>query len=85
MGQLAERQRPVRREEYERMIGAGFFRGERIELIHGVIVEISPQNAPHADVIQALTRLLLPPRVGETIQPLAFADVSVSVEAVFGA
>ena len=43
------------------MIAAGLFRGEHIELIRGVIVEMSPQNARHADVIQALTRLLLPP------------------------
>lgn len=64
MGQLAERQRPLRREEYERMIAAGFFRDERIELIRGVVVEMSPQNTPHADVIEALTQLLLPRLVG---------------------
>jgi hypothetical protein len=64
MGQLAERRRPFRREEYERMIAAGFFRDERVELIRGFIARMSPQNAPHADVVQALTQLLLPPLVG---------------------
>jgi hypothetical protein len=52
------------------MIAAGFFRDERVELLRGVIVEGSPQNAPHAGLIQALTRLLLPPL-------LARADVRV--------
>ena len=46
------------------MIAAGFFPDERIELIRGVIVEMRPQNAPHAALIQLLTRLLLPPLVG---------------------
>jgi len=46
------------------MIAAGFFRDERIELIRGVVVEMSPQNTPHADVIEALTQLLLPRLVG---------------------
>jgi Uma2 family endonuclease len=64
VGQLAERQRPLRREEYERLIAAGFFRDERVELIRGLVVEMSPQNTPHANVIEALTQLLLPPLVG---------------------
>jgi Uma2 family endonuclease len=64
MGQLAERQRPLRREEYERMVAVGFFRDERVELIRGVVVEMSAQNAPHAGVIQALSHLLLPALLG---------------------
>lgn len=64
MGQLAERQRPLRRVEYERMIETGFFRNERVELIQGVVVQMSPQNAPHSYVIQILSRLLLPRLVG---------------------
>lgn len=46
------------------MIAAGLFRNERIELIEGVIVKMSPQNAPHAAVIQVLNRLLMPPLAG---------------------
>src|SRR5882672_1724045 len=64
MGQLSERQRPLRREEYERMIDAGLFRGERIELLRGVLVEMSPQNRPHAGVIQILNRILTPALLG---------------------
>lgn len=78
MGQLAERQRPLRGEEYERMVAAGFFRDERVELIRGVVIEMSPQNAPHAYVIQVLNRLLLPRLLGR-------ADVRVQLPFVAGA
>jgi Uma2 family endonuclease len=64
MGTLAERQRPLRRVEYERLAEEGFFEDERIELINGVILEMSPQNVPHSNPIQLLTRLLVPPLVG---------------------
>ena len=64
MGRFGERQRLILRHEYERMVAAGLFQGERIELIRGVIVEMTPQNAPHSAGIQRLSRLLLPPLVG---------------------
>src|ERR1041384_5574031 len=60
----AERRRPLRRAEYERMIDAGLFRDERVELIEGVIVEMSRQISPHAAAIQMLTQLLMPHLVG---------------------
>jgi Uma2 family endonuclease len=59
------------------MIEAGLFRDERIELIGGVIVEMSPQNVPHAAAIQILTRLLVPPLVGR-------ADVRVQLPFAVG-
>jgi Uma2 family endonuclease len=77
MGQLAERQRPLRRQEYEHMISAGFFENERIELIRGVILEMSPQSVPHSAAIQRLNRLLVPPLVGR-------ADVRVQMSFVAG-
>lgn len=40
------------------MIDAGAFIGRRAELIRGVIVEMSPQNEPHARVKRNLLRLL---------------------------
>ena len=46
------------------MIEAGFFRGERVELIQGVVVQMSPQNAAHSYVIQILNRLLVPRLIG---------------------
>jgi Uma2 family endonuclease len=60
------------------MVAAGFFRGERVELIRGVVVEMSPQNAPHSYVIQILSRLLIPRLLGR-------ADVRVQLPFVAGA
>ena len=59
------------------MIEAGFFRGERVELIQGVVVQMSPQNAPHSFVIQLLNRLLMPRLVGR-------ADVRVQLPLAAG-
>lgn len=37
------------REDYDRMIDAGIFApGERVELIDGEIIEMSPQKSPHS-------------------------------------
>ncbi len=49
---------PIDRATWRAMIDSGAFVGRRAELIRGVIVEMSPQNQPHARVIQNLTRLL---------------------------
>jgi hypothetical protein len=38
-----ERVRPLKRTEYETMVAAGSFADERVELLEGVIVEMSPQ------------------------------------------
>ena len=64
MSSLATRRRPVLRKEYERMIDAGLFRGEHVELIQGIIVRMSPQGEPHSVVIQILTRILMPAVLG---------------------
>lgn len=41
------------REEYDRMIEAGIFApGERVELIDGEIVEMSPQNSAHTTAVR---------------------------------
>ena len=77
MGQLVERQRPLRRTEYERMVSAGLFENERIELVRGVIIQMSPQNVPHATAIQRLTRWLQPALHGR-------ADVRVQLPFVCG-
>lgn len=53
-----ERIRPLRRTEYEMMAAEGLFEGERVELIEGVIVEMSPQDPRHAGAVQRLTRVL---------------------------
>jgi len=56
---LASRARRITRDEYDRMVEAGLFRGERLELWRGVIVPMSPQKSPHASAVQALTRILV--------------------------
>jgi Uma2 family endonuclease len=50
--------RPITRSEYERMIEHGLFQDERVELLRGVLVKMSPQLAPHASTIRKLTALL---------------------------
>jgi Uma2 family endonuclease len=49
------------REEYERRVEEGFFRpGERVELVDGVLYEMSPQNSPHADCTSLILYALFP-------------------------
>ncbi|MEO7730789.1 MAG: Uma2 family endonuclease [Kofleriaceae bacterium] len=73
-----ERVRSFTRAEYAQMIGLGLFEGERVELIQGVLVKMSPQYPPHASTVQRLTQLLairLQGRFTLRIQlPLALAD-----------
>lgn len=52
--------RRLRREEYDRLVDLGLFANERVELIRGVIVRMSPQGAPHAGPIEVLTEVLVP-------------------------
>jgi Uma2 family endonuclease len=59
------------------MVSAGFFEDEHLELIRGVILEMTPQGVPHSAAIQRLTRLLVPPLVGR-------ADVRVQLSFVAG-
>lgn len=50
--------RPLRRAEYEHMTELGWFDDERVELLQGFLVTMSPQSEPHARVIMLLTRYL---------------------------
>jgi Uma2 family endonuclease len=51
--------RPIRVEEYHRMIETGILgEKDKVELIEGVIVSVSPQSRKHAFVIQRLVALL---------------------------
>jgi Uma2 family endonuclease len=57
--QLApERTRPLRRSEYDRLVELGAFEDERVELLRGVLFEMSPHGTRHAEAIRRLTRLL---------------------------
>lgn len=72
--------RPLRRAEYDRMVELGMFQDERVELIRGVLVKMSPQRAPHASTLQKLLRVMmarLEERFSLRIQsPLALSDDS---------
>jgi Uma2 family endonuclease len=55
----SERVRPLRRAEYDRLVGLGAFEGEKLELLYGRLVSMSPQGQGHAFSIRRLTRLLV--------------------------
>ena len=54
-----DRVRRLQRAEYDRMVGFGMFRGEKIELLQGRLVTMSPQGKPHAFSVTRLNRLLV--------------------------
>lgn len=57
---FAPRRRRFTIDEYERMGEAGILgEDERVELIDGEIVEMSPTRAPHIDCVASLTHLLV--------------------------
>lgn len=43
-----ERMRPLKRVEYDKLVEAGYLVDERIELLRGFLVEMSPQGEPHS-------------------------------------
>jgi Uma2 family endonuclease len=47
------------RDEYHRMAEMGMFDGQRVELIHGEIITMSPQNNPHALTVAIITGWLV--------------------------
>lgn len=72
--------RPLRRSEYDRLVDEGVFDDERIELLEGMLVEMSPEGTEHAWIIQELTRCLargLPEELRLRVAaPWAASDVS---------
>lgn len=71
-----ERVRPLKRVEFERLVSEGLFDDERIELLGGAIVEMSPQDTRHAAVIERLDR---------EIKRVAPVSMSVRVQLPFAA
>ncbi|MGC4091971.1 MAG: Uma2 family endonuclease [Polyangiaceae bacterium] len=77
-----EELRPLRRSEYEQMIDQGLFDGERVELLDGFVVRMTPQKSPHSSVVQSLNLILVSTfaisgRASVRCQlPLALSDVS---------
>lgn len=56
--ELPDLVRPLRRVEYDRLVEAGAFGQERVELLDGVLVAMSPQDPLDADAVQWLARLI---------------------------
>jgi Uma2 family endonuclease len=58
----SENMRPISRREYDKLVELGAFEAERVELLRGVLVTMTPQGGAHANVsawfAQRLTRLL---------------------------
>jgi Uma2 family endonuclease len=57
--------RPLRRVEYDQLIALGHFQDERIELLDGALVRMSPIGPPHTATVTRLTELLVLTFVGK--------------------
>ena len=55
----AEVIRPLRRVEYDQLVKLGAFQNERIELLEGALVAMSPIGTSHDWTVQKLNRLLV--------------------------
>lgn len=56
--------RPLRRAEYDQLIALGAFEDEKIELLDGALVRMTPIGPPHASTVQRLGELLILALVG---------------------
>ena len=54
-----ERIRPLSRREYDKLVELGAFEDERIELLRGQLVEMSPQGPSHSQVTARLGQRLI--------------------------
>lgn len=70
---LSEKIRPLSRKEFVQLAELGAFEDERVELLFGVLVPMSPQDVPHCTA-----------RPGETLRLVAFPDVEIAVSDVLG-
>lgn len=59
--------RPLQRAEYDKLVELGMFEDERIELLEGALVEMSPSGPPHSSTVDKLNMLLAPALVGLAI------------------
>jgi Uma2 family endonuclease len=72
--------RPLRRVEYDKLVELGMFEDEKIELLDGVLVPMSPIGAPHSSAVQKLNEILVVALTGRaTVRPqlpFAVSDLS---------
>lgn len=75
-----ERIRPLRRVEYDRLVAIGAFEDEKIELLEGVLVPMSPIGPEHSGTLDQLAARLFPALVGRAVvriqSPFAARDDS---------
>jgi Uma2 family endonuclease len=62
-----EKQRRLKRSEYQELARLGAFEDERVELLYGVIVEMTSGDPEHAHPIQELSQLLIRQLFGRAI------------------
>lgn len=78
--ELPDEFRPLRREEYDRLIDLGVFEGTKVQLVGGLLVEMTPQKGPHFQLIADLTMILTAQVMGRhtvSVQgPLQVDDIS---------
>ena len=68
-----DKPRRIKRDEFLHLASLGAFDDERVELLYGTIVEMSPPDPQHDSPIMRLTMLIVPPLVGR-----AFVRVQLS-------
>ena len=67
--EAVEKLRPLRRAEYDALIDLGHFEDEKIELLYGQMVLMSPQGDDHMQTVTRLNMILAPALVGRaTVQ-----------------
>lgn len=75
-----EAPRRISRELYDRMVALGLFDEARIELLHGAIIEMTPNEPRHASPVDELVAILVPALIGRAKvrvhQPIMAADDS---------
>jgi Uma2 family endonuclease len=54
-----EKIRPLKRVEYDRLVAEGFFHDERVELVFGRIVQMSPIDPAHCESTARIDRILM--------------------------
>lgn len=72
--------RPLKRVEYEALAREGFFKDERVELLFGLVVRMTPIDPAHAESAESL-RPLLERQLGDRARvrsgnPFAASDIS---------
>lgn len=55
---IEQLRRPITRAEYEKMVEAGVFGEDRVELLYGVIVRMTPHSPPHDATLDRLADAL---------------------------